>query len=356
MKQDFLKELRKQAEINNLDADSLVSKYEKRFDLAIEAGFSEEEAIAKFGSPEKIVSDLTPKKEDKLEENVETNVDFDSIRNKKESLIKKEFFNVYVEDKNVTVKIVSTDEEKDFSYKASNGLENVYYFDVTEEGFEFAPYDYSRRKNKVQGEVTIYVNKKYRFEDVDMEFIAGKLDATQFTIFADSFELNNVSGAILFGNVVSERVDIDNINGHSLFGLVNSKKVNVENISGNSRYKSLIANKLDLSTISGDVSCDTIVADEADLSTISGNVRLKGTVKKYTTSSVSGEIEINSQIISEDVINKTAKMLSDFTNAAFVDLSFIPETLKPTLDKIVEEAKSVKPKIKSVIDDLKNKK
>ena len=60
LREQYLKDLRKGLEkAKYKDVDAIIEKYQKRFDLAEEAGFKDEESIEKFGSVEDVVESLT---------------------------------------------------------------------------------------------------------------------------------------------------------------------------------------------------------------------------------------------------------------------------------------------------------
>ena len=56
MFEDFLKEIEEEANKKGVNADKITEKYKRRYALALEAGFTEEEALEKFGSAEDIVN------------------------------------------------------------------------------------------------------------------------------------------------------------------------------------------------------------------------------------------------------------------------------------------------------------
>ena len=56
MFEDFLKKIEEEAEKKGVNADKIIEKYKRRYALALEAGFTEEEALEKFGSAEDIIN------------------------------------------------------------------------------------------------------------------------------------------------------------------------------------------------------------------------------------------------------------------------------------------------------------
>lgn len=350
MKNEFLNELRMYAEKYGVDSEILVDKYSKRFDLALEAGFSEEEAISKFGDPEKIVLDFVKSStQTNEEENTKIFNTFD------DDYIEKKFLTVEIEHSNVLVKLVSSDDEDSISYKIDGDSDKTIDVAITPDGFDIHASNFFM-KNNADCEITVYLNKKFRFENVSFNIYSGAVDASEFTMFAEKVELEQMSDELKLGNVFAEKIDLQNVDAKITAKLVNSKKIDIDNVSGNIKINSLIADSLDLSTVSGDVTIEAVICEKAELSSINGKIIVSGDISDYSTNSISGDIEINAERVSEDLIKKIFTSFSNATENGFVDLSFIPDAIKPTIDKIKKQTSDLKPKFKSFIDRMKNKK
>lgn len=310
---DFLRGLNEAVRANGLSESArraLVEKYERRYGLAIEAGFSAEEAIEKFGSPEKIVKDAlatdigaqseevnknganTNAANATANANTNSNADESKSDGAKNGRLNEFTVSVFNSD----LKIIATD-EPGVRVKVSGNVN--YDSENNENGFSFSEVAGSKKRRIFGvnvdngGEVYIYVNKRLGFNRVEISSGGGgDINFENFDFKTKSFALSTISGDAVGSNVVAEQ------------------KANISTISGNVTLKRFVAPSLTISTISGDVIIKDATAQTARMSSISGDVIVSGEIGTYKTSSISGDVTVNAKKTCETVeemINRNLK-------------------------------------------------
>lgn len=310
---DFLRGLNEAARANGLSESArhaLVEKYERRYGLAIEAGFSAEEAIEKFGSPEKIVkdalaTDIGAQSEEVNKNGANTNAanatansntDSNADESKSEGAKSGRLNEFTVSVFNSDLKIIATD-EPGVRVKVSGNVN--YDSENNENGFSFSEVAGSKKRRIFGvnvdngGEVYIYVNKRLGFNRVEISSGGGgDIKFENFDFKTKSFALSTISGDAVGSNVVAEQ------------------KANISTISGNVTLKRFVTPSLTISTISGDVIIKDATAQTARMSSISGDVIVSGEIGTYKTSSISGDVTVNAKKTCETVeemINRNLK-------------------------------------------------
>lgn len=347
MIRDFLRELNELARVNGLSDEArraLVEKYERRYGLALEAGFSAEEAIEKFGSPEKIVKDAfaadngaknydfnanfatalergaqnfaqggtqnfaqseyeanekgvnsNKNSADDADSTVNSNTDSTANENKNESSKSGRLNEFSVSVFNSDVIIIATD-EPGVKIKVNGKVD--YDSENNENGFSFSEIASSKKRrifgvnDNNGGEVRIYVNERLGFNSVAISSGGCGDVKLKFDFKTKNFRINAVSGDVIGSNVVAER----------------SASINV--VSGDVSFKRFVAPSLTISTVSGDVIIKDVTAQTARMSSISGDVIVNGEIGAYKTSSISGEVTVNAKRACETVeemINRNLK-------------------------------------------------
>lgn len=332
---DFLRELSAAADKSGIGEENknlLIQKYKRRYDLALEAGFSEQEALQKFGSPEQIVEKLceelnktdriseTKDKSGAPNENFENGAYSDGGETRHDENCdfadNRAFFaddrlddfviNVYDSD----VIILATDEpgvsveiDGKVNYESNN--------DKKEFSFIEAP---SGKKSKffgryfsTGGEIRVYVNKDLSFNKIELSSSgSGDISIKNLNLKSKSFNLSVVSGDCLGSNVC----------------VFAEQSANISTVSGDVRIAKLIGKSLNISTVSGDVMINDSLVKDAKMSSVSGDIIIRGKVNSYKSSSISGDVVVNDDRACETVdeivnrslkdgLKKTAKSLKD---------------------------------------------
>lgn len=254
MKEDFLKKL--EEELNKTNAkniDSILKKYEARYDFGLESDLSEEEIENMLGNPKDIASKYG---KEKKETNKKGNISIKTVND-----------NIVVEKSNDD-KIHILFDEIDFS------LYNDYKTCIDEEGvrFEFFKTKYFGLNRKSAGEITLQIPEDREFDNV--------LISTQ-------------CGDIKIDSINSGKVDIITQSGDVAIKAIKSENFKIHTVSGDLLCYKIYSNKASISNVSGDIVINKLDSTELKVDTISGDVIIRDTNATYKTSSISGDVMIN---------------------------------------------------------------
>ncbi len=266
MKYNEYREELRQALLNaNLDADTILEKYDRRIELAKEAGFSEEEAVDKFGSIDDIVESYL-------------------YANKKD--IESRKLNIAVGRGEVLIKFV---EGSNISYQVSEKYIDDYKIENNKEEFSFQP-----RTAKFES----HKNITYRF------YIGKDVNLSKVRISSMSADIIVKGGELKADSIVFETVSGDiNIEDMSSRG-----KIGFGSISGDILVLSLKSDQLSLSTVSGDLTIKQAVAKQCTISTVSGDVTISGSITSIKSSSVSGDVIYNDNLVSPSLTKRVSNI------------------------------------------------
>lgn len=255
MIKEFIDELREKALKNNLDFEALVEKYTHRYNLAIEAGLGEEEAINRLGTIEDIIS-----RELALGKRIMVN----DAEGYKMRCLSVEMIAGDVE----IVQTANPGVEYEMDRAAKEQIEII----ATDD--KFIVQSNGNHKMKGGGSLKIMISKDLSFETVRLSAMSADFDI-DCDFKCDSFSLESITG------------DFE-INGE-----VNAcAKASISVVSGDIYVENVSTRSLDISTVSGDVSIDLVEAKKANIDTVSGDITICGSVDVVNKSSVSGHIKI----------------------------------------------------------------
>lgn len=260
---ELIEEIIKKCEELNLDSKPIVDKYTRRFQLAIEAGFTEEEAVNKFGTADEIIKQFY-------------NVNNDSIRNM-------DFAEISVLSGDVVINeipgnkincILDKDIAKYYTVKIENNI-----FSLKRN------IQYSAQRIPSGSKVEINIGKDIHFNKFTIGSASTDFKIRRNSIKCDELEISTVSGDC----VVEE---------------LNSKNVYAHTVSGDLVFNNLTCNTLDLDTVSGDMVFKNVNANSAGVNTISGDISLTGKVNNIKTTAVSGDVSYNGEIVSHNIFKR----------------------------------------------------
>lgn len=261
MFEKFMEELRIKANENNLNTEEIIGKYQRRYKLAIEAGFSERETIEKFGSIDKIIESY---KNDEIATSTEENKHTTTM-----DLL--QIDGIYSGD--VTIK--NTD-KPGITYKMDNAVRDFYNVDSTDKIFTIRPIQNrgSFRKNH-RGDITVYINHEILFREIHLSVVSADLNAEAFDVKCDELTLSTVTGDISANNAeVSQNVSISVVSGDIDINSLISKKAKINTVSGDIHIKKINIDTINASTVSGDIIIDSGFNTEIKGSSISGQIIL----------------------------------------------------------------------------------
>ncbi len=257
--QEFLENLKKALEENQIDSKDILELYKGRFDIGYEAGMNDEEIISAFDTIEQIILKY------KDHESLKTmNLDIDLL-----------FFSDFV---------ICNSNSKGLHLTVDEGVKE--YITITQNDSEL----------KIKPHSNLGRNKKYKKYD-------GRLEIGSDVVF-DSINISNLSCDIKCGNLTSNQMTISNVSGDINLNEVKvQENIIVTNTSGDISFKKLTVPNAKISTISGDIKFAEVVLDKMDLETVSGNITIDycNEEAQYTVSSVSGNVYVKHGAYFENV-------------------------------------------------------
>lgn len=318
MFEDFLKKIEEEANKKGVNADKIIEKYKKRYALALEAGFTEEEALEKFGKAEDIVNaecGEDEKSDGKLGENPksygEANDNADSGNDTGSDFTGNDFIIEIAHGFDLTI---ISERMHGISCETDDVFDEFYDINVTEESLKVKPKEISgNMKIGRSGELTVYVDKNLTFKNVLISVAgSGDTDAREFSVKTHNFEISSAgSGDIDFGEIeASGKAVIKTVSGDLDIEYLSSPTVKFSTVSGDADIEEVIADSFKISSVSGDVDIEKAKAKSVEVSVVSGDVEISGDVGQYRTSCVSGSVTINGSEVSETVSDKVTKSLS----------------------------------------------
>lgn len=303
MFEDFLKEIEEKAEKKGINADKIIEKYKRRYALALEAGFTEEEAIEKFGSAEDIINAECG------DENKFEKPKFDGEATDNE-ISGNDFIIEIAHGFDLTI---ISGNMRGISCETDGAFDEYYDITATEKSLKVKPKSNSgNMKTGKRGELTVYVDKNLTFNNVLLSSAAGDTDASEFFVKTRNFEISSAgSGDVDFGEIeASGKAVVKTVSGDLNIGYLSSPSVKLSTVSGDADIEEAVAESLKISSVSGDVDIEKAKAKSVEVSTVSGDVEISGDVGQYKASCVSGSVTINGSEVSETVSDKVTKSLS----------------------------------------------
>lgn len=303
MFEEFLKKIEEEANKKGVNADKIIEKYKRRYALALEAGFTEEEAIEKFGSAENIVN-AECGDENKFEKQKFDGEASDNESSGNDFIIEiAHGFDLTIISRNMN----------GISCETDGAFDEYYDITATEKSLKVKPKANSgNMKTGKRGELTVYVDKNLTFNNVLLSSAAGDTDASEFSVKTRNFEISSAgSGDVDFGEIeASGKAVIKTVSGDLNIGYLSSPSVKLSTVSGDADIEEAVAESLKISSVSGDVDIEKAKAKSVEVSVVSGDVEISGEVGQYKTSCVSGSVTINGSEVSETVSDKVTKSLS----------------------------------------------
>ncbi len=239
-----LKDAARDASIKN--NKTLLNRYEKRFDLAKEAGFTEEEACEKFGDIDSII-------EKYLSENEEEE---DSVDTEKET---KDF----AEFKNFTIDISLISDHVNIQLMDNIDNPVVDFNDAN-------PDDY-----------TITLSNNF-----------FKIGFTPRAHFLTRWKSNHIT--INIPNIVYKEFRISVVSGIYKLPNIRAKKIELKAVSGNYNIDSIYCDTLSINLVSGNVNIETLDCRVLNINDVSGKVNIgEGKWEQLNNHSISGHLNID---------------------------------------------------------------
>ncbi len=277
MKEEYFKELEQKInELGLTNGKDILNKYQHYYDLAIEAGFSEEEAISKLGSVDDILN--------KYQNNVIINED---TKEKRINL----YLNVIAGD----INIVPIKEDK-INVSASEKFYKYYDVINNESGLDIhLKKDRIFNKN-ISEDLYIEIGESFLFDEVLLSVTSADLD-TSYRFNCNSIKINTVSGDINIGDIRA------------------NENVTIEGVSGDIKIENLKALNVKVNEVSGDVTIVNIDCSNIKMNSVSGDMEITGNSDNVKGSSISGDIcfnDIKQNNLKDNLKEKFSKIKDEF--------------------------------------------
>lgn len=250
MFEKFIAELTKKAQENNVNVDELIQNYRNHYQLGLEAGLSEEEIMARFGSVEEIFG----------------------LKQQKSATYFKLFKVALIHggDLNIT-----TSKDDDIHIDIEENAIDYYTTVISEDELIIEPLHKDVKIFKrISGDITISFPETTTFKKVDLKAISSDINSKNFGFICDDFCLNSTSG------------DAD-------FIYIKTNSAKFATVSGDVDITNMFSSNCSIATVSGDFNTSRGAIYKLNASTVSGDIAINGKVEKVKSSSISGDITIN---------------------------------------------------------------
>lgn len=252
-KELFFNCLKETLQANNVEnIDEIISEYERKYEIGISAGMSEEETIDGLGKIEDILNKYVKKESNKSTYNLKVEDVFSSD------------FRIQKQDKD-GIDINVSKEIKDYVDVITENHNIIIKPSKEDKGYRIF-------RNIRSGYIDIYYGPNVSFDKISLTTVAGDFDVDEIT--CNSATIITVSG------------DFD-------FEYLNAKEALLSTVSGDIDFNRLFVDVCRIKTVSGDIKADYCQIENLEVTTVSGDVDLTGVVKNKKSSSISGDITIN---------------------------------------------------------------
>ena len=269
MFEKFIEELTKKAQENNVNVDELIKTYQNHYQLGLEAGLSEEEIVARFGSVDEIFG----------------------LKQQKTVRYFKLFKVALLHDGDLTFK---TSPDDSIHIDIEENAIDYYNTIISDDELIIEPLQKEMKLlRRVSGDITIHFPETTSFKKVELKGISSDIDAKEFGFVCEDFSLNSTSSDC---NFIYIKADL----------------AKFATVSGDIDVTNLFASTCSIATVSGDFKTNRSAIYKLNASTVSGDISINGKVEKVKSSSITGDITIN------NVYEKTS--VSDLIEEGFKNI------------------------------------
>ena len=294
MKMKFIEDLKRELDNTNLsDAEKLeiLNDFKEMVDEAIDSGLEEKELENKFGSPEKLASELASEYNSESKSETPSGDTFEFYPNDKYNIVI-ELLNEDIDIKTVDIDKILVEAKrvrrlKDFDIKFENNT--LYLLRPKKQYSEF--FHFSRKSS-----FTLKLPKRYNINDFNFSNING--DGEVKDIIADKVKFKVTNGDFEFSNGKFTNLTIDTINGDINMQEIKSNDFKVSLVSGDMKLKRVdIDNDLNINSVSGDIEVDNLNCKQALIRLVSGDFEGKEFYpSELTVRTVSGDVDIHNKL------------------------------------------------------------
>lgn len=268
-----LKEALENSSVEN--PNELIDKIEKRYNLGLEAGLTEEEIEEMIGDVDLVVDQYIDSLIDEDDENAD------------ETSTKSYAIEISTIGADVSIELVDA---KDIEYELIDI--NVDYYDIITEKNEFK-IKYKKTKflglnRKASGQILVKLPNNIHYDRINVKTTSGDVTISN-PLNSNVVKLSTVSGDMNFDNINCDTIKLSVVSGDICGLSIEGKEVYVD-------------------TVSGDMTCNMINCDDLLLSTINGDINIAHATANIKASTVTGEILTNNNVVGVNV-KKTIKGL-----------------------------------------------
>ena len=254
---------------------AFVEKIERRYNLGLEAGLSEEEIEEMLGSVDDLVDQYLDSlvDEDDINENINSsklyNIEIDTIRDD---------ITIDVGDaNNIDYEVISANPE---------------YYDISFENDEL----------KIK-------YKKIKFLGLNRQTRGHIKIKIPQNVLCNKLKLNSTSGDIIINDTVNVSfMRVNSVSGEINFDAIKGNEIKLTTVNGDINGISIDGNEVTIDTVSGDMCANIINCENLLLSSVSGDFNIAHVKANVKASSVTGDIKINGADVGVNV-KKTIKGL-----------------------------------------------
>ena len=266
MKRRFLLELELELRNNNVDEEkikSIVTDYEKTFDIGYDAGLDYEAIIRKVGTPKSIASEYSGKKVNEKVIYSEEGITFNpsELYNIRLDLV---YGDVEIKHHNSDEILVLPDED------------NYKYIDITFKDNVFSIKSTKRYKiffnDKRKGNFIIYLPRDINVDKIKINDVISKFKIDYLS--ADKIKLNTVNGKLNINSITSNDLKIETVNGDVNIISINSSKCDLGGVNGSYTVNMIEAKRCDISTVSGNINIKNVDESILKVSKLAGRVKI----------------------------------------------------------------------------------
>jgi hypothetical protein len=291
---DLKKELKKQ-NVSDFEIEEIIKDHEDMINQALEEGYSESDAILRFGDPVILAKELSKSSNKNDAPKIETD--------------KYQLWKSYVPDKDsLTLDVKLVDEDLTIQPSIDDEIHILYQGKEKIEKYQIS---YENGELKIDAPKSMGLSFR-RFQSSKMKFIVEVPKALDFK----ACNQHGVSSEFTLQNMVIDQFSINTTSGdceikhstfkdarwHTVSGDLKASNLTVSNlvismVSGNLDFEQvIIKSDLSLSTVSGDVKIEDSKAETVNISTVSGDIEAKEFyMQSVKFKSVSGDCNINNK-------------------------------------------------------------
>lgn len=295
--EDLKKELSK-ANFSTTEIEEIMEDFSEMIEEAISSGLSEDDLESKFGSPEKIATELhreNHEETDVEEEDVEVSNDVKDLEFLPGSDYK---ISIGLINEDINIKVANVDKiivKPEHIRKLS-----AYQIDFKDNTFILKKQ--SRKSfgwfgsiNNDGGTFKITLPQNKSVTDMDFSIVNG--DGSIAGITVEKLKFRTTNGDFDLENLELKEASIESINGDIRMSDINSDQLKLSFVSGDAKFERLnIKGELNLNTVSGEVKAEELSCKRALIKTVSGDVDGK---EFYTDEivlrSISGDVNIENK-------------------------------------------------------------